>query len=57
MLTVTASIGIAIYPHHGETAALLLKHADSAMYVAKHCPGSCVLYTTSMPSAKPTSAH
>lgn len=32
---VTASIGIAIFPDHGDEAEELLKHADSAMYRAK----------------------
>ncbi len=35
VLSVNASIGIAIYPAHGETADLLLQHADAAMYKAK----------------------
>lgn len=30
-----ASIGVAVYPDHGRTAALLMKHADLAMYDAK----------------------
>lgn len=30
-----ASIGIAVYPEHGETAQQLLKHADDTMYAAK----------------------
>jgi diguanylate cyclase (GGDEF)-like protein len=34
-LTVTASIGVALYPEHGSSARELLKHADTAMYVAK----------------------
>jgi diguanylate cyclase (GGDEF)-like protein len=34
-LLVTASIGIAIFPEHGQDIATLLKHADTAMYEAK----------------------
>lgn len=32
---VTASVGIAMFPDHGEDEETLLKHADSAMYIAK----------------------
>jgi diguanylate cyclase (GGDEF)-like protein len=32
---ITCSIGIAIYPEHGETAEILLRHSDAAMYAAK----------------------
>jgi diguanylate cyclase (GGDEF)-like protein/PAS domain S-box-containing protein len=32
---VTASIGIAMYPTHGEDEQTLMKHADIAMYLAK----------------------
>lgn len=35
MLTVTASIGISIYPKDGESATELLSNADVAMYCAK----------------------
>lgn len=35
-LIVTPSIGIAIYPHDGETQELLSKNADAAMYHVKH---------------------
>lgn len=35
MALITASIGIAFYPDHGETEAELLKNADSAMYRMK----------------------
>jgi len=31
----SSSIGIALYPHDGETGELLLKHAEMAMYSAK----------------------
>ncbi len=34
-LSVTPSLGIALYPGHGGTAEELVKHADSAMYRAK----------------------
>lgn len=37
MLTVTASVGIAIYPDHGSDANTLLKNSDVAMYHAKEC--------------------
>ena len=34
-LRVTASIGIALFPEHGEDVGTLLQHADTAMYEAK----------------------
>ncbi len=34
-ISVTPSIGVAIYPDHGRTADELIKHADTAMYHAK----------------------
>ena len=34
-LSVTPSIGVAMYPEHGEEAADLIQHADTAMYLAK----------------------
>ncbi len=33
---VSASIGVALYPEHGDNAETLLHHADQAMYQAKH---------------------
>jgi diguanylate cyclase (GGDEF)-like protein len=34
--TVTASIGVSVYPEHGEDEDTLLKRADAAMYMVKH---------------------
>ncbi|MEH0167157.1 putative bifunctional diguanylate cyclase/phosphodiesterase [Roseateles microcysteis] len=34
-LSVTPSIGVAMFPEHGETAQELIQHADTAMYQAK----------------------
>lgn len=33
---VSASVGGAVYPRHGEDAVALVSHADAAMYAAKH---------------------
>jgi diguanylate cyclase (GGDEF)-like protein/PAS domain S-box-containing protein len=38
-LSVTPSIGIALYPEHGETPSALIQHADTAMYGAKQGGG------------------
>jgi diguanylate cyclase (GGDEF)-like protein/PAS domain S-box-containing protein len=38
-ISVTASIGIAVFPTDGEDAATLLKNADAAMYAAKENGG------------------
>ena len=40
----SASIGIAIYPQHGEDTKSLLKHADIAMYQAKQFNDSYAIY-------------
>jgi diguanylate cyclase (GGDEF)-like protein/PAS domain S-box-containing protein len=48
-VTVTTSIGIALYPDDGEDAATLLKHADTAMYHAKDLGrDNCQFYSASL---------
>jgi len=43
-LFVAASIGISQYPQDGDSLTSMLKHADTAMYVAKDKGGSCYQY-------------
>ncbi len=45
-ITVEASIGIALYPDHGETADLLIQRANVAMYHAKQAGGGHTVYST-----------
>jgi diguanylate cyclase (GGDEF)-like protein/PAS domain S-box-containing protein len=48
-VTLTTSIGIALYPEDGEDAATLLKHADTAMYQAKALGrDNCQFYSASL---------
>lgn len=44
MVSVTASIGISLFPAHGRSAATLLKAADHAMYLAKQLKNTCTLF-------------
>ncbi|WP_342631271.1 EAL domain-containing protein [Marinobacter alkaliphilus] len=37
----SASVGAAVFPHHGETASELLQNADRAMYTAKLAGRAC----------------
>jgi diguanylate cyclase (GGDEF)-like protein/PAS domain S-box-containing protein len=46
-LITTASIGISLYPENGEDANTLIKHADSAMYLAKDMGKNNFCYYTS----------
>lgn len=36
LLEANTSLGIACYPEHGDDANMLIQHADTAMYLAKH---------------------
>jgi diguanylate cyclase len=57
-LTVTASIGVALYPEDGATASALLRQADRAMYVAKRRPQRTELNSRARPRvADPTSTE
>ena len=44
-LNISASIGIAIYPDHGEDAETLLRRGDVAMYVAKRSGSGLSVYS------------
>jgi diguanylate cyclase (GGDEF)-like protein len=44
-ILITANIGTAIYPQHGEDASTLVKNADLAMYHAKRSDLSYTLYS------------
>ena len=52
-IDIAASIGIALYPDHGLDAATLIRHAEVAMYEAKHRNDTTVVYA---PGAEQTSA-
>jgi diguanylate cyclase (GGDEF)-like protein len=43
-ISVEASFGIALYPDHGDTVELLLRHADAAMYQGKRGTAKLVVY-------------
>lgn len=51
-VSVSASIGVALYPPHGQDADLLLQHADQAMYQAKNSgKNRCAFFDSSFAGA------
>lgn len=48
-----SSIGIAIYPEHGEDPAILMRHADIAMYAAKRGGDGYVVYASALEQSNP----
>ncbi len=48
VLEVGVSIGVALYPEHGQTGHELLQHADVAMYAAKRGPTGFVVYNAEL---------
>ncbi len=44
-IDVSASIGIALFPGHGENAVTLVQHADTAMYKAKETESGVAVYS------------
>jgi diguanylate cyclase (GGDEF)-like protein len=45
VLHVSGSVGVAMYPEHGRTVDVLLRHADVALYCAKSERSTCAIYT------------
>ncbi len=52
-LQVQASIGVALYPAHGSDALTILRHADVAMYTAKHAHLGHMLYDAAQDTYSP----
>jgi diguanylate cyclase (GGDEF)-like protein len=52
-LDLDASVGIAVYPEHGNDAAELLQHADVAMYVAKQAHLRFLVYDPAVDQHSP----
>ena len=49
-IDIGASIGVAVFPEHGEDTATLLRHSDSAMYVAKRSQSGYTIYNLTLDS-------
>ena len=53
MLDLDASIGIAVYPDHGNDTTELLQHADVAMYAAKRAHAGFMVYDPTVDQHSP----
>jgi diguanylate cyclase len=53
LLDLDASIGIAVYPDHGNDTAELLQHADVAMYAAKQAHAGFMVYDPTVDQHSP----
>jgi two-component system cell cycle response regulator len=51
--SVTVSVGVAVYPHHGTTTANLLRAADAALYEAKRAGRDTVRVAANRPAVDP----
>ena len=49
-LTCTPSVGIAVYPEHGQSERQLMHHADNAMYAAKRNGGAGYAFSPDAPA-------
>jgi diguanylate cyclase (GGDEF)-like protein len=47
---VSASMGVALYPYHGETVRSLIRAADDALYRAKERGRDCVILAAAYPA-------
>ena len=53
-VAVSGSVGLAMFPQHGEDIDTLLRHADTAMYRAKSGPARTLTYDDSQDRQGPT---
>jgi diguanylate cyclase (GGDEF)-like protein len=52
-LAVGASIGVALFPEHGDDAETLIQRADVAMYLAKESASDCEIYAPERDRSSP----
>jgi diguanylate cyclase (GGDEF)-like protein len=51
-VSITASVGIAVFPEDGTSAQDLLAHADAAMYIAKRTGSAYAFYESTVPEKR-----